>query len=94
MVADGDDELIGTQVYQVFNALYQQTQAYVLYSNYIVDQEPKVESMRLGISQDYPSFVKRSNSYRTFGEHCYSHLRTILSDVFLLQRKHTMTDEH
>ena len=36
MLIVGDDSLIGTQVMSLFNAVYQKTQAALVYSRYIV----------------------------------------------------------
>ncbi len=33
-VVDGDDELVGTQVLKLYNAVYQKEKLYALYSNY------------------------------------------------------------
>ena len=90
MVVDGDDELIGTQVFRVMNAIYQQSHAYALYSNFMQDGTPIRNPLTLGISEDYPSFVKRQSGYRWF-KHSYSQLRTMLSDLFLLQRKESLS---
>lgn len=35
VAVDGDDELIGTQVFKTINAVYQQTNARVVYSNFL-----------------------------------------------------------
>lgn len=35
MVIDGDDELIGRQVFKVFNAVFQQSGAWFVYSNFL-----------------------------------------------------------
>jgi hypothetical protein len=34
-VVDGDDELVGKQVFKLFNAAYHKTKAFSIYSNYI-----------------------------------------------------------
>jgi hypothetical protein len=36
MIIDGDDELIGRQVFKLFSAVYQKKEALVVYSNYVV----------------------------------------------------------
>lgn len=85
MIVDGDDELIGAQVLSLFNSLYQSQKYYVLYSNHLYYDQNLSHPLKIGISQAYPLEVKKNSSYRT-AYHSYSHLRSMLSDVFLLQR--------
>lgn len=86
MIVDGDDELIGRQAFKVVNALYQREKMYVLYSQFIsYDPKARRDVLDIGISEDFPSFVKRENSYRTF-KHSYSQLRSMISDLILLER--------
>jgi len=35
MIVDGDDELLGRQVFKFFNAIFQEKQAYFVYTNFI-----------------------------------------------------------
>lgn len=35
MLIDGDDALVGRQVFGLFNAIYQRTESALIYSNYI-----------------------------------------------------------
>jgi hypothetical protein len=35
IIVDGDDELVGRYVLQLFNAVYQKTGSFALYSNHI-----------------------------------------------------------
>ncbi len=35
MIVDGDDEIIGRQVFKLFNAVYFQKKAYVAYSSHL-----------------------------------------------------------
>lgn len=92
MVVDGDDELIGTQVLSLFNALYQQNQYYTLYSSHLYYDPTASNPVQVGISEDYSSEVKEKGSYRQ-AYHAYSHLRTMLSDLFLLERQSSLQDE-
>lgn len=84
MIFDGDDELFGRQALKVINAHYQQHKYYLLYSQFIsFNPANRRDRLEIGISQDFPSFVKQKNAYRTF-KHSYSQLRTVLSDLILL----------
>ncbi len=50
-VVDGDDELSGTQVFSMFNALYQQKKLYTLYSNYFAEENSNpLAPVSVGIS--------------------------------------------
>lgn len=50
-IIDGDDEIIGTQVFKLFNALYQEQKMYVLYSNFIkYDQYYRSTPLDIGLS--------------------------------------------
>jgi hypothetical protein len=51
VVVDGDDELIGRQVLKLFNAVYQESGAWVVYSNFITEEG------RLGYSKPYPKRI-------------------------------------
>lgn len=33
-ILDGDDEIVGTQVFKLYNSLYQQKKSYMLYSSH------------------------------------------------------------
>lgn len=52
---DGDDELVGTQVFKMYNMLYQREKMYVLYSNFIsYDSYYPNNPLTIGISEKYP----------------------------------------
>lgn len=53
IVIDGDDELIGKQVFKFINAAYQSTGAYYLYSNFVIINE-KSHDVKLGYSRKLP----------------------------------------
>ena len=85
-IIDGDDEIVGTQVFKLYNALYQQKRLYVIWSNYFsYDSKNSTEPIVLGLSEEYPDNVKRQVVYRT-SYHAYSHLRTMMTDLFLLEK--------
>lgn len=60
---DGDDELIGKNVFKIFNANYQRTNMGVIYSNY--HRFRADNTFELGRTKDYPADVKASTSFRT-----------------------------
>lgn len=82
---DGDDELVGTQVLKIYNAIYQQEKPYCLYSNYIsYDPRPFFsKKILVGMTNDYPSFIKKANDYKDYFHH-YGHLRTFMTDLFFM----------
>ena len=50
-VLDGDDEIVGTQVFKMFNALYQHRKLYVVWSNYFsYDYNNATDPITLGLS--------------------------------------------
>jgi hypothetical protein len=51
-IVDGDDELIGRQVFKLFNAIYQKGNLSSVYTNYITNTY-----------SDYNSFIGMSRSY-------------------------------
>jgi glycosyltransferase involved in cell wall biosynthesis len=87
---DGDDELIGTQVFKLINAIYQQEKVYTLYTTYI---NKSMKQLRLGYNQNYDLETVNSNSYRQDKSHAYSHLRTMMSDTFLLVNSSSLRDK-
>lgn len=92
-IVDGDDELVGTQVFKLYNALYQKYKLYVLYSNFIsYDSYYSNGPLSIGISEKYPLDVIQSVSYRTHS-HSYSHLRTMMTDLFMFQRVESLEDD-
>lgn len=38
VILDGDDELIGTQVFKLFNSIYQSRDLWVAYSNFLTSK--------------------------------------------------------
>ena len=52
-IIDGDDFLIGKQVFKLFNAVYQSKDVWFVYSNFLM------EGSSIGYSSSYPiSFIK------------------------------------
>jgi hypothetical protein len=42
IIVDGDDELIGRQVFKLYNAFFQNTGAYFIYSNFLISSSQSV----------------------------------------------------
>lgn len=83
-ILDGDDEIVGTQVFKLYNSLYQQKKSYVLYSSHFqYESQNQTYPLPLGLPFAYPEEIKKSGKYRTF-DHAYSQLRTVMSDLVLL----------
>ena len=38
MIVDGDDELIGKQVFKLFNSIYQNEELWIVYTNFITEK--------------------------------------------------------
>ena len=60
---DADDSLVGRQVMKVMNALYQSSDNWFIYSNFI--WEKKKKKIVTGLSREINSEVLAANSYRT-----------------------------
>ena len=59
-IIDGDDEIVGTQVFKLYNALYQKKKMYVIWSNYFsYDSKNLTDPIVLGLSEAYPEKVKK-----------------------------------
>ena len=73
---DADDALIGRQVMKLMNALYQNSDNWLIYSNFAFETINK--KIQLGFSKPIEPKVIETNSYRTSSEWVTSHLRTYL----------------
>lgn len=62
MVVDGDDELIGRNVLQLFNAFYHSKKSLSVYSNHL--RAIKNAQFYVGTSKPYSPSVKENNTYR------------------------------
>ena len=93
-VVDGDDELIGRQVFKVVNALYQKEKLFTLYSTFVIAAgEPNAPKHRLGKSKELWAQDLQSENFRKTKNRGYSHLRTMMSDTFLLMKPQSLQDE-
>jgi hypothetical protein len=79
-IIDGDDYLIGTQVFRLINARYQQENLLALYTNHLRVHEPIY--LKVGTCIDYPERVKKARAYRRFSIFPASHLRTFYVDLY------------
>ena len=79
-IIDGDDYLIGRQVFKLINARYQSEKLLALYTNHLRVHEPIY--LKVGTCIDYPEKVKKLRSYRHFSIFPASHLRTFYVDLY------------
>jgi hypothetical protein len=77
MIIDGDDELVGKQVFKLFNAQFQSKNIWLMYTNYIM------MSGGLGSSKPYGSYVIENNYFRKFSIRI-SHLRAFYVKLLTL----------
>ena len=77
IIVDGDDLLIGRQVFKLFSAVMQQKNYWVMWTNFL---SPKGA---IGYSRDYPAVHKEANNYRKAG-FVMSHLRAYYTKLFRL----------
>lgn len=59
MIIDGDDQLVGKQVFKLFNAVFQKEKAWFVYSNFI-----DFMSRTVGYSRPFPDITFATQSYR------------------------------
>lgn len=74
MSIDGDDELIGKNVFKIFNAQYQILKGGVIYSNFYYYDQSQHKIMS-GFTDEYPRAEKESNLYR-YAPQRFSQLRS------------------
>ena len=86
MIVDGDDELLGSQVFKVFNSVFQSKEVWFAYSNFIGT------AYRIGFSRPIPSFVLRENKYRKY-PFVTSHLRAFYTKLLLNIKTEDMQDQ-
>jgi hypothetical protein len=86
MIVDGDDELIGRQILKLFNAVYQETGALIVYSNFFTAEG------KLGYSKPIPDRVMEANEYRKY-PFVTSHLRTVYTQLLREIREEYLHDK-
>ena len=77
IVIDGDDELIGKQVFKVFNHVFQVNDVWLVYSNFINTRG------ELGYSRPYRQQVVENKYFRNV-PFTISHLRVFYTKLFKL----------
>jgi hypothetical protein len=75
MVVDGDDELVGKQVFKLFNAVFQEHGVWFMYTNFISSQGT------LGYSRPFRNITIENNTYRKTA-FITSHLRAFYVQLF------------
>ena len=90
MILDGDDQLLGQQVFKMFNAIYQKEKIYLVYTQHLTYYNKNLD---IGVSQNYPQNIKKELRYRNY-YHLYSQFRSMMSDLFLIQRKQSYLDHN
>lgn len=76
---DGNDALVGTQVFRMLNSVYQSQDVWYVYTNYM-----DVEFGTVGVSRKIPEHVAQKNTYRqyvTADVWITSHLRTFYTEL-------------
>ena len=79
MVVDGDDRLVGKQVFKLYNTLFQKNNYWLVYTNFIT------LTGRMGYSRPYPNYVIEKGSFRMKG-FSISHLRAFYTKLFTLTK--------
>lgn len=75
IIADGDDELLGKQVFKLFNAVFQKERAWFVYTNFLNIRGS------IGYSRPFPAATIKNNKYRTY-PFVTSHLRAFYTQLF------------
>lgn len=86
LVVDGDDQLLGRQVLKLFNARFQETNSWFVYSNFMSFVG------NTGFSRPLKEEVMEANSYRQTN-FVTSHLRAFYTKLFLLVKEDDLKDE-
>lgn len=90
---DGDDELLGRQVFKVMNAVYQKEQMMTVYSSHVLASRSMDNPFHyLGYSRHYLQADIDSNNFRKTRQRGYHHLRTMMTDTFLLMHPSSFQD--
>lgn len=93
LIVDGDDTLAGAQVFNLLNSIYQRQKFYFAYTNYFdYDSKKADQPLKLGISERYPSETVKLMEFREQKVHSYSHLRTMVTDLFFFTQKQSFLD--
>ena len=85
VIVDGDDELLGRQVFKLFNSVFQREQNWFVYSNFISFVGT------VGYSRSYNKDIRKDNKYRKAG-FVSSHLRAFYTQLFRLIKDEDLRD--
>jgi hypothetical protein len=85
MIVDGDDELVGRQVFKLFSAVFQKNDLWFMYTNFL-------NLGSVGYSRAFPQNVIDENKYRTY-PFVTSHLRGFYTQLFLNIKEDDLKDE-
>ena len=86
IIVDGDDLLIGRQVFKLFSAVMQQKDYWIMWTNFL---SPKGS---IGYSREYSVAHKKTNNYRKAG-FVMSHLRAYYTKLFRLVKEEDLKNE-
>lgn len=87
MIIDGDDLLIGKQVFKLFSAIFQSQNIWVMWTNFLT---PKGS---IGYSRKYSRVAVKNNKYRKSG-FVMSHLRAYYTQLFRNIKEEDLKDSH
>lgn len=90
MLLDGDDSLLGAQVMALFNAVYQDNMAGLVYSRYLVISSNDRAGIG-GSSRQIPEEFLSYNKFRDLKGFFTSHLLTFYADLFWKVDKSDLT---
>lgn len=77
LIVDGDDELLGRQVFKLFSGFFQKEDIWFVYSNFLM-----IKNSSIGYSRPLPSRVIENNGYRSY-PFVVSHLRAFYTKLFV-----------
>lgn len=87
MIVDGDDQLVGKQVFKLFNAQFQEKKSWFVYSNFISFVGT------VGFSRPFKRQVVQENRYRT-SNFVTSHLRAFYTQLFRLIKEEDLKNDN
>lgn len=88
IIVDGDDQLIGRQVFKLFNTQFQTKNAWLVYTNFIIKS-----SLTVGYSRIYPFQTIKRNEYRK-APFTISHLRAFYTKLFTMIKQQDLKNEN
>ena len=81
VLVDGDDSLIGTQVFRLLNAAYQKTGAAIVHTQNLYVTANSFTGVGFN-SREIPSDILAQGSIRQYKIHFTSHLLSFYADLF------------